>query len=487
VSKPQKSSFTRPQIDKTQKRIIIIILSAIFMSLLSVSIVNVALPSMQTSLNASFADLQWILAGYTLSFGVFLVGAGRAGDLFGRGALFLFGAFLFTIASIASGLATDPLSLNIARVFQGVGSGFLTPQGVGMIQQYFHGKERGWAFGLFGTTVGLSVALGPVLGGVLIKFFGSDLGWRLTFLINVPAGILTMSLAWLWFPRPLLQIDKLRQPGWIKALDPIGATILGLAVLAILFPFVEFYRSTTLWLLLPLGLILILVFIGWERYYERKGLSPMVNLNTFSIPSYRNGNIVMCLFFLGMSSIWVLVPIYLQQALGFSAFAAGFMGVPASLSASWASHRAGSAVGHYGINVVIAGITVSLLGLFLAVLAFYLNAYHNISIWWLAVALGVFGLGQGTTISPNQALTLSEIPLDYAGSAGAVVQTGQRIGTSVGIAVITAIVFTLQAAHSWMLAMIVGFISIFLIISLSLMVSLLDRKRLHLESSEIQN
>ena len=238
MSKPQKSSFTRPQIDKTQKRIIIIILSAIFMSLLSVSIVNVALPSMQTSLNASFADLQWILAGYTLSFGVFLVGAGRAGDLFGRGALFLFGAFLFTIASIASGLATDPLSLNIARVFQGVGSGFLTPQGVGMIQQYFHGKERGWAFGLFGTTVGLSVALGPVLGGVLIKFFGSDLGWRLTFLINVPAGILTMSLAWLWFPRPLLQIDKLRQPGWIKALDPIGATILGLAVLAILFPFV---------------------------------------------------------------------------------------------------------------------------------------------------------------------------------------------------------------------------------------------------------
>ena len=213
----------------------------------------------------------------------------------------------------------------------------------------------------------------------------------------------------------------------------------------------------------------------------------MVNLNTFSIPSYRNGNIVMCLFFLGMSSIWVLVPIYLQQALGFSAFAAGFMGVPASLSASWASHRAGSAVGHYGINVVIAGITVSLLGLFLAVLAFYLNAYHNISIWWLAVALGVFGFVQGTKICPNQALTLTEIRLDYSGSAGAVVQTGQRIGTSVGIAVITAIVFTLQAAHSWMLAMIVGFISIFLIISLSLMVSLLDRKRLHLESSEIQN
>ncbi|CAM5197129.1 MFS transporter [Oligella ureolytica] len=145
------------------------------------SIVNVALPSIQSRLNASFADLQWILAGYTLSFGVFLVGAGRAGDLFGRGALFIFGAFLFTISSIASGLATDPAFLKAARIVQGIGSGFLTPQGVGMIQQYFHGKERGWAFGLFGTTVGLSVALGPVLGGLLIKVFGVYLGLLLTF------------------------------------------------------------------------------------------------------------------------------------------------------------------------------------------------------------------------------------------------------------------------------------------------------------------
>ena len=128
------------KIDKTRRRSITIILSAIFMSLLSVSIVNVALPSIQSSLNASFADLQWILAGYTLSFGVILVATGRAGDIFGRGALFIFGAFLFTISSIASGFATEPLFLNIARVVQGFGSGFLTPQGVGMIQQYFHGK-----------------------------------------------------------------------------------------------------------------------------------------------------------------------------------------------------------------------------------------------------------------------------------------------------------------------------------------------------------
>jgi EmrB/QacA subfamily drug resistance transporter len=474
MSQNTEQSFARPPIDPARKRILLVVLSAIFMTLLSISIVNVTLPSIQSSLQTSFADLQWILSGYALSFGVFLVSAGRAGDLFGRGALFIFGAFLFTFASIVAGFAPDPLSLNIARVLQGIGSGFLNPQGVGMIQQYFHGKERGWAFGLFGTVVGLSVAIGPVLGGLIIKLFGSDLGWRLTFLINVPAGVLTIVLAWLWFPRPLLLLDKFKQPGWFSSLDPIGALILAAAVLAILFPFVESYRNPKLWLLLPFGFFLIMLFIFWERFYERKGLRPMVNLAIFSIPSYRNGSIVMSLFFLGMSSVWVIVPIYLQQVLGFSAFTAGFIGVPAALLTSWASNRAGNAVGTYGVLVVITGISTALFGIVLCMLAIYLNAQHGLSIWWLIIGLSFFGMGQGITISPNQALTLSEVPLDYAGSSGAVVQTGQRIGTSVGIAIITSLVFSLQSSYSWMTAMLAGYVGVFLIISLSLMVSVRD-------------
>ncbi|MDO5667996.1 MAG: MFS transporter [Alcaligenaceae bacterium] len=478
MSKAHEHQLSHPDIDPARQRILLVILSAIFMTLLSISIVNVALPSIQSSLQTTFADLQWILSGYALSFGVFLVGAGRAGDLFGRGALFIFGAILFTVASIAAGFAPDPLWLNVARVFQGIGSGFLNPQGVGMIQQYFHGKERGRAFGLFGTAVGLSVAIGPVLGGLMIKVFGPELGWRLTFLINVPAGILTIVLAWLWFPRPLLLLDKFKKPGWFSSLDPVGASLLGLAVLAILFPFVESYRSALLWLLIPLGLFLIWLFVRWERYYEKKGLSPMVNLGVFSIPSFRNGSIVMSLFFLGMSSVWVLVPIYLQQGLGFSAFAAGSIGIPAALLSSWASNRAGNAVGTYGIRVVIFGITLTLLGVLLCILTIYLNTHYGVSIWWLAIGLSLFGMGQGITISPNQTLTLSEVPLNYAGSSGAVVQTGQRIGTSIGIAVITALVFTLQPLYSWMTAMVAGYLGVFIIISLSLLLSLKDWKRI---------
>ena len=205
----------------------------------------------------------------------------------------------------------------------------------------------------------------------------------------------------------------------------------------------------------------------------------MVNLDLFSITTYRNGNISMCLYFLGITSIWVLVPIYLQQVLGFSAFESGLLGLPAALMVSFTAVRAGKAVGNYGIKVVIVGLAVSLIGLLFAVLAFYLNAVYNVSIWWLAVALAIFGIGQGATISPIQTLTLSEVPLNYAGSAGAVLQTGQRIGTSVGIAVITAIVFTLQPIYSWMFATMVGFGTIIAMILIALLINLRDWKKSH--------
>ena len=148
--------------------------------------------------------------------------------------------------------------------------------------------------------------------------------------------------------------------------------------------------------------------------------------------------------------------------------------MPAALLTSWASNRAGNAVGTYGVLVVITGISTALFGIVLCMLAIYLNEQHGLSIWWLIIGLSFFGMGQGITISPNQALTLSEVPLDYAGSSGAVVQTGQRIGTSVGIAIITSLVFSLQSSYSWMTAMLAGYVGVFLIISLSLMVSVRD-------------
>src|SRR5690625_1663653 len=224
--------------DPRRWRILAVALVAMFMSLVGVSIINVVLPSIQQGLGASDSDLQWVLTGYALTFGVVLVAAGRAGDILGRGPLFIVGVALFTVSSIAAGLAPDPATLNAARVVQGLGSGLLTPQVVGFIQQYFAGPERGRAYGALGAVVGVSVAIGPVLGGLIIELAGPVSGWRWTFLVNVPVGVGAIILALLWLPRPMRPMRTEPSRSVLRDLDPVGAVLLGLAVLALLLPFV---------------------------------------------------------------------------------------------------------------------------------------------------------------------------------------------------------------------------------------------------------
>ncbi len=480
--------------DAVRWRILAVLLVAIFMTLIGVSIVNVALPSIQHALDASHSDIQWVLSGYALTFGVVLVSAGRAGDIMGRGGIFLLGTLIFTLSSIAAGLAPDATWLNVARFIQGIGSGLLNPQGVGMIQQYFRGAERGRAFGYFGTTVGFSVAIGPVLGGFLIEMGGLDLGWRLTFLVNVPIGILTLVLGLMWFPKPLISWEgqpaagQIRQRHYgLRALDPVGALLLGLAVLAVLYPFVESRDSALTWLLLPVGLVLGWLWVRWERHYARIGESPMVDLRIFSTASFSNGALIMSLYFLGMTSIWVLVALYVQEGNGMSALQSGLFGIPAALLSAYAAHWAGKRVARYGRKLVIGGLVLALVGMGLSILVVLLQVQGHISIWWLVLSLCFVGLAQGSVISPNQALTLEDVPLDYAGSSGAIMQTGQRIGTSVGIAVITAAVFTTLTVSTWPVAVTIGFTVIMLVIALALLVAIKDlRDRAALQQGRAQ-
>jgi len=481
--------------DPGRWRILSVLLVALFMSLVGVSIVNVALPAIQNGLGASQSDIQWVLSGYALTFGVVLVSAGRAGDIMGRGGLFLVGTAIFTLSSVGAGLAPDATWLNVARFLQGLGSGLLSPQGIGMIQQYFQGSERGRAFGYLGTVVGFSVAIGPVFGGLLIQMGGPELGWRLTFLINVPIGIITLILGWRWFPRPLIvyrqntgQTPSGQHNSLLRSLDPVGACLLGLAVLAVLYPFVEFRTSPATWLLLPTGLLLAYIWVKWEQRYARVGGSPMVDLSIFSIPSFANGALIMMLYFLGMTSVWVLIALYVQLGTGRSAFDAGLMGVPAALISAYAANWAGKRVTQYGRRIVIGGILLALLGLALSMLVAFLHERNLASVWWLLLTLSFIGLAQGLVISPNQALTLTDVPLGYAGSSGAIMQTGQRIGSSVGIAVITAATFAaLDASSSWSTAFTVGLGVIVLVVCLTLVVAIKDLRSRRLGATRTTN
>lgn len=463
--------------DAARWRVLAVLLATIFMSLLGVSIINVALPSIQTGLGASHSDLQWVLSGYALTFGVVLVAAGRAGDIVGRGGIFVAGVLLFTASSVAAGLAPTPDALNVARFMQGIGSGLVNPQGVGMIQEYFRGADRARAFGYFGSMVGVSVAIGPVLGGLLIEVGGVDIGWRLTFLVNVPIGLVVVGLALLWFPRPLFRRPATTTGGpgrLLSTLDPVGSLLLGTAVFAVLWPFMEYQAAPATWLALPVGLALTWAWVLWERWYARSGRSPMVDLNIFATRSFTNGALIMSLYFLGMTSIWVIVALYLQQGHGKTALQAGTVGIPSSILSALAANWAGRKVMRYGRRVVIGGLLVGILGMILCAAIVWMHARGWISIWWLILSLAFVGIAQGAVITPNQTLTLADVPLAYAGSSGAIMQTGQRIGTSVGIAFITSVLFAVLALTSWSVAAMTAFLLIALVFVLALRVAFRD-------------
>ncbi|WP_241241648.1 MFS transporter [Brevibacterium linens] len=470
----------RTTMTQTQKRILIIGLVPLFMSLLSVSSINVVLPSIAAGIDASTSALQWVLTGYALSFGVVLVAAGRAGDVFGRGQLFVIGVGLFGLSSLVAGSAPDPLTLNISRVSMGLGSGFLNPQVVGLLQQYFQGPPRGRAFGLMGTTVGLSVAIGPVLGGALIALFGSELGWRATFLVNVPFAIASLVLARVWLPagawRPAVDEDAKSVEGG-RDLDPVGVILLGVGVLLILLPFVESSLGWFIWLSLPAGIGVIWLWAWWERRYARQGRPPMVDLDLFRIRSFSNGAIIIALYFLGVTSVWVLVAIYMQQGLGHTALAAGMIGLPAALCSAVSADVSGRYVFQIGRRLVVWGIALCLLGLLATIGVVALLSRGIGSEWWMLLTLTFIGTAQGMVISPNQTLTLQEVPLRYAGSSGGVLQTGQRIGTSMGLAIMTALAFSITAVSNWHWAMMGAFVAIAVIVILAGVVGLIEVRR----------
>jgi len=245
-------------------------------------------------------------------------------------------------------------------------------------------------------------------------------------------------------------------------------------VLAILYPFVESRGSTVMWLRLPGSFLLIYAWVKWERYYARTGRTPLVDLDICSTRSFTNGTAIMTLYFLGMSSVWVLVALYVQEGNGMSALQSGLFGIPSALVSAIAAHWAGRKVMLYGRRIIIGGLMVGLLGLTSCVAVVYLHAQGSVSIWWLVLSLSLVGLAQGSVISPNQTLTLAEVPIAYAGSSGAVMQTGQRVGTSIGIAVITGVVFAVLSVTSWPTAFVAGLCLIGFVLLLALAVAIKD-------------
>ncbi|MDI2125676.1 MFS transporter [Yinghuangia seranimata] len=413
-----------------------------FITLLDVSIVNVALPSIREALGASVGDIQWVLSGYALTFGLALVPAGRIGDARGRRMMFMLGVGLFTASSALCGAAQTPLWLVLARLLQGVAGGLLTPQVSALIQQMFRGAERARAFGLFGSVVGISTAVGPVLGGLIIEVFGVERGWRWIFFVNLPIGVAAFVLARRVLPPP----EHEHRP-CLRQLDPVGVILLGTAVVLLLLPLVEEreWQGNEKWLLIPAAALLLAAFVWWEARYRRR-YEPLVELGLFREASYTYGSLVMLFYFAGFTSIFFVLTLYLQSGLGFTALKAGLTVTPFALGSAVAAAVGGHLVARWGRRLVAAGLIAVIVGLAVTV-AVVGHVEGDATAWALVAPLAVAGLGSGLVIAPNQALTLASVPPARGGSAGGVLQTGQRIGSAFGIAAVGSTFFSRLAAN----------------------------------------
>lgn len=415
--------------------------SVAVLTILDVVKVNVVLTPLEETLGATPTQTGLVVAGYVLAFGIALVPAGRLGDQWNRKAMFMIGLVIFTVASLAAALAPTATFLVIARILQGIAAGTLMPQVLGMVQTLFQGQARGQAFGIFGAAVGLGTAFGPTIGGLFLGSFGSELGWRWTFGMNVPLALLIIPLA-LWLI-PAAQPD----PGTAD-LDLIGVTLMATSVLFVMLPFVLTTGTAdqpARWVFLPLGALTAVAFVRWEKRYRAAGKSPVLDFTLFAYASYRNGVIITTLWFSAMPAMFLVMTLFNQQGLGHDPVAVGLITVPFAIISAIVAAITGRYTFLHATTLVIWGFIIfiaALVGL-VAISAFVPPEHNPLA---MAVVLAIAGIGPGFIMSANQMRTLIEVPVVQGGVAGSFQQVGQRLGNAIGIAMGSAIFYALVSA-----------------------------------------
>ncbi|MEU2348157.1 MFS transporter [Modestobacter sp. NPDC049651] len=410
--------------------------SALFITLLDVSIVLVALPSIGRDLHAGPAELQWVVSGYALAFGMVPIIAGRLGDDRGRKRMLLVGIAAFVVFSTMVGLAPTPGVLIVGRVLQGLAGGLLNPQVSGLVQQLFPLHERGRAFGTIGSAVGIATAAGPVIGGAIIALGGDAFGWRLCFLVNVPVGIVSFVLCLRLLPAEVPRSST-------RALDLPGAALLTVGVFGLLFPAVQFDadHDVRLVALVVPALGVLLAFLGWERGPGRRRGHPLIDLGLFRIRSYADGVVLAVLFFCAYTGTPLVLALFLQDGLGFSALQSGLAATAYAVGAAVSAPIGGRLLHRLGRRLLVGALGLFTVGVTGAAVIALLTAGHarpGVVALLMAPALLVSGLGGGAVVTPNQALSLAEVDVRGGSTAGGMLQTSQRIGNAVGAAVISA-------------------------------------------------
>jgi EmrB/QacA subfamily drug resistance transporter len=390
-----------------------------FMLLLDVTIVNVALPNIQTSLKANFSDLQWVVDAYALTLAALLLTTGSLADLFGRRLLFVLGLVVFTISSLLSGLASDPLWLNLSRGAQGIGGAAMFSTSLALLGSAFQGRERGVAFGVWGAITGLAVAIGPVIGGALT----SGISWRWIFLVNVPIGVIAVFIS-------MLRVEESKPPR-AQMPDLIGVVTFSGALGALVYALIKGndlgWGSTPVLGCLIGSAALLVVFVSAELIQRERA---MFDLSLLRKPTFTGGNIAAFALSGGLFALLLYITLYLQDVLGFSALQTGLRQLVMSGGILLTSTLAGRLTTHVPIRFLIApGLLLVGVGLLL------MRGLTAGSVWThLIPGFIVAGAGTGLINPPLASTAIGVVPPERAGMASGINSTFRQIGIATGIA-----------------------------------------------------
>ncbi|HEY0493189.1 MAG TPA: MFS transporter [Candidatus Dormibacteraeota bacterium] len=420
----EKQSTTRPWIA------LAVLALGLFMTLLDLTIVNIAIPSILHDLNASLDQVLWVLNAYSLLYAVLLITSGRLGDIFGPRNLFALGVVLFTVASALSGLAQDPTQLILARAGQGFGAALLAPQGLPIMTTIFPVARRAGVFAIYGALAGVAVLAGPLVGGFITTHFG----WRWIFYVNLPIGLITVVLAFLFVP-------DLR-PGRPHRLDFVGVGLATLGLLGLIFGLIEGQRynwgTVTGFITIPEIIAAGVVVLGIFVYIQarRQNQEPLLAFAVFKDRNYTLMTLVLMAMGFAMVGVFLPITIYFQSVLGLSALDAGIATAPMPLAMMFVSGIAASLASRVsGKYLLMGGLTA-----FAAGMAFVAwTAQTSSSRWSFLPGFILAGAGMGFVWTPVFSMATRDLKPELAGVASGVLNTLQELGAVVASASIGAL------------------------------------------------
>jgi EmrB/QacA subfamily drug resistance transporter len=422
--------------------ILYVLLAVEVMDLLDSTIVNVAVPRIRTDLGASSSQLEWIVGAYPLAVAAGLMIGARLGDLFGRQRLFVAGAALFTIASVASGLAPDAGTLIVFRLVQGLGAAAMIPQGFGILRAIFPRDELPKAFAIFGPVIGSAAIVGPIIGGGLVDLDLFGTGWRLVFYVNLPLGIAAVLGA-------LLLIPNVRA-AHARRLDAVGGLLAAAGMAAIVYPLIQGRNAgwpTWSFALIGAGIALLVLFALYQELRARSGHDTMVDPGLFRSHGYVSGMLVLPVYFASAIGFMLTLTLFLQLGQGYSPVRSGLALAPWALgTAIGAGLGAAVLAPKFGRTVLQWGAVVTTLGLIVMVVL--VGHAGSTPYWTLVPGALLGGLGFGLVVAPLFDVILAAVDDRSVGSASGMLNALQQLAGAFGVALLGTLFFdALGAGH----------------------------------------